>query len=76
MENKSLSMTLAELLNEARRSGGASLVDVPPSSIARTPPAMIFAVTGEHVAPFRELIEKMYGVTPGEKGLIILPGHH
>ncbi len=77
-EQTTLNMTLAELLNTARRNDGAAMVEVPPAILAGDrPPALIVAVTGEKIGDLKELVMRRFELGDGEdgrgKGLIIAP---
>ncbi|MGI8996429.1 MAG: hypothetical protein ACR2GW_07120 [Pyrinomonadaceae bacterium] len=77
MEEVQLSMTLAEFLNEARRTGGAVMLEVPESPILGQPPALVMAVTGDDVRELQELFKKHFrlggGNQNGSGSGIILP---
>ena len=67
MNETQLSMTLAELLNEARRTGGAVMVEVPENDILRQPPAVILAVTGEDVRELQGLFRRNFKLGGGNQ---------
>jgi hypothetical protein len=77
MAEVQLSMSLAEFLNEARRTGGAAILEVPESPIMRQPPAILLAVTGDDVRELQEMFKKHFrlggGNQNGDSSRIILP---
>jgi hypothetical protein len=74
MNEVQLSMTLAEFLNEARRTGGAAMLEVPENYVLRQPPAVIIAVTGDDVRQLQEMFSRRFNLHDDDgDGLIITP---
>ncbi len=67
-----LKMSLAELLNHTRRTGDASMIEIPADIMGTTPPAVIITVTGDEAQEVEQWFRLRF--RPKNDGLIVV-GH-
>ncbi len=67
-----LKTSLAELLNHTKRTGHATMIEIPADIMGTTPPAVIIAVTGSEAQEVEEWFRLRF--RPKNDGLIIT-GH-